>query len=143
MKSPDGRQCSEFLQHKTITLGGKRTSILYLLNPQERRVEKIQVDDCAITEGLRCDWLILANDAAPKEEIYVELKGSDVYHGVEQLEVTINKLSTDRARLRKRCFIVFSRNPMFLTDSQKYKVRFRKTFNAVFDLVRSKSEVVL
>lgn len=117
--------------------------MLYLLNPMQRRVEKVQVDDCVITEGPRCDWLILTNDEVLKEEIYVELKGTDVYRGVEQLEVTINTLSSDRARQRKRCFIVFSRNPMTLTDSQRYKVRFQKNFNAEFNLVRNKTEAVL
>ena len=143
MKSPDGRECSTFLQHKRIALSGRRTTRLYLLNPTERRVEKIEVDGCAITEGQRCDWLVRLNDAASTEEIYVELKGSAVYHAVEQLRATVEKLSEDCANFPKRCFIVFTRNPMLGTDVQKYKVRFRQSFNASFDLVKNKKEVAL
>ena len=143
MNSPDGRECSEFLQHKKITLGGVRTSTLYLLNPQGRRVEKIQVDDCAITEGLRCDWLVLLNDMISKEEIFVELKGSDIYHAVEQLKASVEKLSADRTRFPKRCLVAFSRNPMFQTDVQNCMKRFKKEFNASFSLVRNRSEVSL
>ena len=76
MKSPDGRKCSKFLRDKKIALSGTRTTKLYLLNPAERRVEQIEVDGCAMTEGKRCDWLVRLNDASSKEEIYVELKGS-------------------------------------------------------------------
>ena len=63
------------------------------LNPTEREVEKIEVDGCVITEGIRCDWLVRLNDATSKEEIYVELKGSDVYHAVEQLQASVERLS--------------------------------------------------
>jgi hypothetical protein len=143
MKSPDGRECSTFLRHKRITLSGKRTSKFYLLNSEERLVEQIVVDSCAITEGKRCDWLIRLNDATSKEEVYVELKGSGVYDGVEQLRATIERLSVNRANYPKRCFVVFSRNPMIGTDVQKYKAQFRRTFNSILALVKDESEVAL
>jgi hypothetical protein len=143
MKSADGRECSSFLRHKKIALSGKKTGKLYLLNPQERKVEKVEVDGCAITDGLRCDWLVLINDRKPHKEIYVELKGSKISHAVEQLEATINNLSANRTRLAKRCLVVFSRNPMTGTDVQKNKVKFLKNFNAVFQLVRDGTEVPL
>ena len=141
MKSPDGlRECSSFLRHKKLVLGGKKTASFYLLNPTEREVERIEVDGCAITEGKRCDWLVLLDDAISKEEIYVELKGSAVYHAVEQLRATIEKLSDNRAKISKRCFIVFHRNPMIGTDVQKYKAQFRQTFKSGLELVKDKSE---
>ena len=141
MKSPDGRrECSTFLNHKKLALGGKKTSTLYLLNPTERKVEKIEVDGCAITEGKRCDWLVLLNDATSKEEIYVELKGSAVYHAVEQLRTTILKLSNDHANCSKRCFIVCTRNPLIGTDLQKYKDQFWRTFKSRLELVKDKAE---
>jgi hypothetical protein len=143
MKSPDGRECSIFLQHRKIALTGRRTSTLYLLNPQERRVEQVEVDNCAITQGPRCDWLVRLADMISQEEIYVELKGSHIHHAVVQLEATIDKLSTDRACFRKRCFVVFTRNPMTGTDVQKYKVRFFRSFRAIFSLVKDKEEVPL
>ena len=143
MKSPDGRECGAFIRHKKIALRGKKTTRLYLLNPTERQVEQIEVDGCAIMEGKRCDWLVRLDDAASKEEIYVELKGSAVYDGVEQLQATIEILSADRAGFLKRCFIVFNRNPMTGTDIQKYTLQFRRTFNSSFRLVKDKTEVPL
>lgn len=143
MKSPDGRECSTFLRHKKIALTGKRTTKVYLLNPDERTVEKIQVDDCAINDGPRCDWLILLDRPFPKEEIYVELKASHVSRGVEQIEATVKKLSADAAQLPIRCLVVFRRRPKIGTDAQKYAIKFRRKFNAVFNLVSDKDEVAL
>jgi len=143
MKSADGRECSSFVRQKNIPLFGKRTTKLYLLNPQERKVERIEVDGCAITDGLRCDWLVVINDSLKHEENYVELKGSKIDHAVEQLKATINKLSADRARLAKRCLVVLNRCPMTGTDVQKYKDKFLKNFNAVFKPVRDRAEVPL
>jgi hypothetical protein len=143
MKSPDGRECSTFRQHRKLALSGKKTTTLYLLNPDERIVEQIEVDGCAIMDGIRCDWLVRLNDATSKEEIYVELKGSDVRHAVEQLRATIVKLSADRAKFPKRCFVVFTRNPLTGTDVQQLKLQFRKTFNSLFQPVRDKAEIPL
>jgi uncharacterized protein YjaZ len=78
-----------------------------------------------------------------KEEIYVELKGSAVYRAVEQLRATIEKLSDDRAKRSKRCFIVFNRNPMIGTDVQKFKAQFRQTFKSGLELVKDQAEVLL
>ena len=143
MKSADGRECSSFVRHKKIVLSGKKTTKLCLLNPQERDIEQVEVDGCAITDGLRCDWLVRINDRQPHEEIYVELKSSQVYHAVDQLEATIKKLSADRVRLAKRCLIVFRGNPMVRTDVQQNKVKFRKNFNAKFELVKDRTEIPL
>jgi len=143
MKSPDGRECSTFLRHQRIALAGRRTTTFYLSNPAGRRVEQIAVDDCAITEGQRCDWLVRLDDAVSREEIYVELKGSAVYDAVAQLRATIEKLSADCGRFPKRCFIVFTRNPMTGTDVQKYKVQFLKKFHSSFSLVKDKTVVPL
>jgi hypothetical protein len=143
MKSPDGRECSTFLQVRRIALSGRRTTTLYLQNPEGRRVERVEVDGCAITQGPRCDWLLLLNDTTSREEIYVELKGRDVSHAVRQLQATVCALSTDRMCFPKRCFVVFTRNPMTGTDIQRYKVKFRSDFSAGLYLVKDNTEVRL
>jgi hypothetical protein len=143
MKSPDGRECSTFLQHRKVALTGKRTSTLYLLNPEERRVEQVEVDNCAINQEPRCDWLVRLDDAISREEIYVELKGVDIRRAVVQLAATISQLSTDCLHVPKRRIVVFTRNPMTGTDVQNFKVRFFREFGARFHLVRNNAEVAL
>ena len=143
MRSPDGRECSTFIRHRTIAISGRRTTTLYLLNPTEREVEQIVVDGCAITEGQRCDWLLRLSDDTSREELYVDLKGSGVFYAVEQLQTTIPQLSADSAKFPKRCVVVFTRNPTTGTDIQKFKVQFRKTFNASFLVVKDQSRIAL
>jgi hypothetical protein len=143
MKSPDGRECSTFLRHKKIALAGRRTATLYLLNPLLRRAERVEVDNCVIAEGPRYDWLVRLDDATSREEIYVELKGSDILHAVDQLEATISKLSMDCRRFPKRCLVACSRSPLTGTDVQKYKDRFHDRFGASFQVVRDGAEVPL
>lgn len=143
MKSPDGRECSTFHNHRRIALRGRRTSTLYLSNPQEQPVEQIIVDGCAITEGRRCDWLLRLIEAPSKEEIFVELKGAGVSDAIEQLRESITKLSVQRITHPKRAVIVFTRNPMDGTDMQIHKVKFLREFNAFLTLVKDNQEITL
>ena len=57
---------------------------------------------------------------------YVELKGSDVTHGIEQLESTINTCKAIHSQLYKECYIVASKVPSSGTSSQVLKKQFIK-----------------
>ena len=63
---------------------------IIFLNPQRLPYERVDVDGCTIKEGVRCDKLRLSADE--REERYVELKGTDVMHAIDQLEETIKRL---------------------------------------------------
>lgn len=63
---------------------------LIFLNPQRRSYKKVQVDGCTLKDGIKCDNLLLSADEY--EERYVELKGTDVMHAIDQLESTIIRL---------------------------------------------------
>lgn len=63
---------------------------IIFLNPERHTYKKVDVDGCTIKEGKRCDKLLLSADEC--EERYVELKGTDVMHAIEQLEATIKQL---------------------------------------------------
>jgi hypothetical protein len=59
-------------------------------NPKKASIRVIQVDDCAIKEGIRCDYLLILPDG---QELYIELKGSDVTHALKQIIESINQLT--------------------------------------------------
>lgn len=59
-------------------------------NPQRRTYKCVDVDGCTIRDGIKCDKLLLSADE--HEERYVELKGTDVMHAIDQLEATIKRL---------------------------------------------------
>ena len=54
-------------------------------NPNRQICKCVQVDGCAITEGIRCDNMLTSHDE--RCEYFVELKGTDVKHAIEQLRV--------------------------------------------------------
>lgn len=63
---------------------------IIFMNPQRLPYERVDVDGCTINDGVRCDKLLLSADE--REERYVELKGTDVMHAIDQLEETIKRL---------------------------------------------------
>jgi hypothetical protein len=141
LKIPPGRQnCVERVAHTEILLSGKQTSRLYLLNPRERWVDKVLVDGCVITEGPRCDWVVEADDQFSREEIFIELKGSHITYAVKQIEATIEALSSDPAKTKKRCLVAYSRRPLAQREIRLLKRKFEKQYNARFEQLRNGSK---
>ena len=109
---------------------GKR----YHLNvSQSMRSSLFQIDDYIVTEGKRCDKLVLVEKAEDNwAEIFVELKGVDVISGVEQLKACLTnplfKHMTNkelRARIIAQSFPSNKSNPMM----EKAKIEFRQKFH--------------
>ena len=117
-----------------ITDPGSRNnrSKFRLKNSKKLDVRVIQVDDCVIKQGIRCDYLVIIPDnkkSSDGSEIYIELKGSDVKHAVEQLATTIKKL-TDNMSASKLCFIASTRCPINSTQIQNIKNKFKQRYKA-------------
>ncbi len=134
MNFPD--ECEETLRNPRIPLKEKKRKITFI-NNSKSAIRKIRIDNCVITEGLRCDWLVIDESMI---EYFVELKGSDVKHAVKQLTTSIEKVSQDKRRQKKYCFIVSSRIPKTGTDILKWKKEFKRDFNAVFNLKNNQME---
>ena len=109
---------------------GKR----YHLNvSQSMRSSLFQIDDYIVTEGKRCDKLVLVEKAEDNwAEIFVELKGVDVISGVEQLKACLtnplfNHMTNKelRARIIAQSFPSNKSNPMM----EKAKIEFRQKFH--------------
>jgi hypothetical protein len=143
IKGPNGERCDEIISYPKIEFSGPRTSTVYILNPSRHTIEKIRVDDCAITSGMRCDWMARTTGASP-EEIYIELKGAGrLPRAVQQLEVSVKKLSIDVAKCKKRCLVVCSSMSLVSTTLQQCKARFKNKYNARLLTVRNCSEIRL
>lgn len=96
------------------------------------------VDNCVVKEGQRCDKLVLvkrSNKSIVPErwtEVFVELKGVDAKHAIDQLRQTLKKPifkhpSNDdiRARIVAQSFPSNKSNPLM----EKAKREFRKDYN--------------
>ena len=109
-------------------------------NPNRQICKCVQVDGCAITEGIRCDNMLTSHDE--RCEYFVELKGTDVRHAIEQLRVSIQTLGefTD-----DRSAYVVSTNvaPALTTTIQRAKRDFRTKFQAELIIKEKQAEIRL
>ncbi len=119
-------RCEEISNNSQIVLKEKHSKITFE-NASHKSIRIIKIDGCVIKEGLRCDYLVIPDTQI---ENYVELKGSDVSHAVKQLEQTISKVSEDRTKCEKYCFIISTRCPLLTTKIQNIKHIFKKQYNA-------------
>jgi hypothetical protein len=123
-------ECAEDRYDKKIVLQENKSKITFL-NPNQDKILIIKVDGCVISdnETLRCDYALMPSDEV---EIYVELKGSDIVHAVEQIKSTIRLLSDNPQKIKKLCFVVSTRVPKQTTNIQQLQSQFKKNFNASF-----------
>lgn len=122
----DYGDCVQTVNDKKIVLKQKRSKITFN-NPNNKNVKKIEIDNCVITEGERCDYLIITDDNI---EHYIELKGCDVEHALSQITTTIRKLTTPPHNHFKICFIVCTRHPALTPKIQKMKLDLKRKYNA-------------
>ncbi len=108
-------------------------------NPNRLRYLKVQVDGCVFKAGtIKCDWLLLSADE--QEERYVELKGTDVMHAIDQLAQTIDRLGEYDSN-RHVYVICTNVAPAYTTQVQKKQKLFKKTYNAEL-IIREKQMTV-
>ena len=87
-----------------------RRYVLQVSNSKESVVYKI--DGYIITAGSKCDKMVLIKDSSNWTQIFVELKGKDLHHAIEQLESTLqNKMLAHSANKEKRARIVAASFP--------------------------------
>lgn len=86
-------ECVRTSKDKIIALKDPKggSSKARFLNPNRREVEEVIVDECAITEGVRCDFLL--NIREINASYFVELKGSQIQKAFDQLSRSHKVLS--------------------------------------------------
>lgn len=109
---------------------GKR----YHLNIRgDKRSSLFQVDGYIISDGKRCDKLVLIEKAEDNwAEIFVELKGVDVASGIEQLKACLDNQifrhitnKEIRARIVAHSFPSYKSNPLM----ERAKIGFRQKYH--------------
>ena len=121
-------ECCETNKSKEIVCEENKRKMTFL-NPDRLEITKVHVDGCEITDNsTRCDYLVVGNSI----ENYVELKGQDIKHAIEQLEATIRKLSKNQSKYNKRCFVISTRCPISSSQIQIIQKKFKKKYNSTF-----------
>jgi hypothetical protein len=121
-------ECETFIEHPIIVLK-ENNRRLRINNPGRQQIRRVHVDGCVITDGVRCDYLIIGQD---NSEYFVELKGSDIEHAVKQLETTINRIGAKVKGIQRYSIVVSSRCPLFTPRVQQIRVHFKKNLNSEF-----------
>jgi len=120
------QECIQESKDKLIVFQENRSKIT-IVNKNEAKISRVKVDGCAITTGVRCDYLLLSNNI----EYFIELKGQDISHAVKQLGASIDILS--KSTDTKVSFIICRRGPMNSPKIQVLRAKFKKKYR--FDLI--------
>lgn len=112
--------CKPDCKDKIIKVSENKSSF-EIDNSIRASIGVVKVDGCKITSGIRCDWLFIDNQS--KKETFVELKGSCIEHGFEQIKETIRRIS--KYNKEKNGVIVCSRCPLNDTQSQRLQKKAR------------------
>lgn len=125
--------CVEETDAPSIKFQERGKSIIFE-NDKRRKFQKIVVDGCQILDGARCDYLLV--DKKTGDEYFVELKGMDVGHALEQLDRSIKQLSDLRNKTKTtRAFIISSScSPRLTSKIQRYKKAWKCQYNASLDV---------
>lgn len=119
--------CVHVKSDSQIVLSEKRSSICFL-NPSRKSYELVYVDGCAIKEGPRCDYLL--RRVEDRLEYFVELKGCDVPHAIEQLRASINLLRSRDSGVDRKAYVISTRGyPRTTTGIQRAVKEFGKRFS--------------
>ena len=115
--------CIEKTSNPLIVFKEKKAKITFL-NTTRKEYQRVTVDGCVIREGNKCDFLLVSNEYG--DQYFVELKGEDVNHSVEQLETSMEQLMDKRNNIIHKAFVVSSNAGMKIdTHRQAIEKRFK------------------
>ena len=110
-----------------------------LRNPARLVVTQLEPEQFFPKGALNCDFVFQVPDKPL--EIYVELKGSDFKHALDQLAVSIAQL---RSTLQpKLCFLIIRRSPTMDLKTQKLLRDFGRRNKCLFQLKTEHGEYSL
>jgi len=115
--------CIEIKTDKKIKCEENHRKIIFN-NPNRIKVKKILVDNCQITSGKRCDYLVIYQSI----ENFIELKGSDISIVFKQLKETIKVLGNDS--FQRNSYIISSRSPLSSPQIQNERLKFKRKYKS-------------
>jgi hypothetical protein len=91
-------KCTTCSQGKLVTVEENKRKYIFR-NTSSKRICKIQIDGCAISNSSskKCDYLIVVCEPQGGDLYFIELKGKDLIRAVEQLTETIQHFKSEIA----------------------------------------------
>ena len=115
--------------HNPIISVSENKMTFTICNSSRVGVNKVTVDGCYMSSSSKkCDFLfeIISSEDEVSKVYYVELKGRNIEHAIEQLISTMSFCKTEHRGIYKECHIVCSRVPKAGPESQIFKSKFLK-----------------
>ena len=136
----DYNQCLKQRTHPIISVNERKRKFV-INNPNKKEVHQVTVDGCLPIKGIKCDYLFEVVDS--KTVYYVELKGKDVKHALEQLLATLSNsfIKSKHVGYKKRCVVVSSRVPQMDPSVQRLQKQCRKQIKAILAIKNQRCEV--
>ncbi|GHV21179.1 hypothetical protein FACS189428_1170 [Clostridia bacterium] len=110
-------------QDKKIICKEKRSKYTYE-NRSLDQITKYRVDGNLISEGKKCDFLLL--NCEKKKAYFIELKGSDLHQAIDQITTTIDMLKNSLSDFTICARIVLTRVNSTCLEDLKYKTLKKK-----------------
>lgn len=135
-------KCAKIQSGPTIVVRDPQSiGKLVITRRSQQRVCVHRVDGDLIPKGtVACDFLITI---CGQIELFVELKGCAVIHGITQLEASIRRLR-NVAVSNRYAYLVSNRfPPMIRTDVQRAKIRFLRDYGTVLVIKNRLAEITL
>ncbi len=112
--------CTE-CNHNRIINASENRSKYSLNNPHQKEVCKIKVDNCLEKESSskQCDYLFLSCNTL--RAFFIELKGKDLTHAIQQLDQSIDNLSPSIEEFAINARVVLSKTQTPDLRTTKYK----------------------
>ena len=79
-------------KRKIVTLEERKGRKYIATNVSNSTLTLYTIDGCVVKTGNRCDFLLVKEKT---DSYFIELKGSDLGHAVEQIDTTINQLADE------------------------------------------------
>lgn len=125
--------CKNISSQKLFVYQEMRSKLI-LENVDNIESTSIKIDGCEINDdSIRCDFMHLAKGI----EFYIELKGQDLEHALDQIKATILRMSSNIKKGNKISYIICTRSPMSSSEIQNHKLEFRKKFNSRLEIKSS------
>ena len=133
----------QWMTRKDVSVSENGKTYTLRLQPP-KRCAVYQVDGNIISEGQKCDKLVLIDDEKGKGTIFVELKGKDISHAIDQLEATlingIFRIRFDRTDLIRARIVTGGSGPASSSNLtlSNAKVRFLTKYNCDLRVLKSR-----
>lgn len=133
----------QWMVRKDISVSENGKTYNMKLQPA-KKCAAYQIDGVIISEGRKCDKLILVIDDMSNAAVFVELKGKDISHAIDQLEATFTN-DIFRSKIRKddiiRARIVTGGSGPASASNlamSKAKIRFLTKYNCDLRVLKSR-----